>query len=213
MVAVAVIGASVVGAGASVLSGNAAAKAQTKAADQQVAEYKREYDTTRADFAPWRTTGVAALGQLSNLYGLGSPTGTAGGATPTSSSAPYGGFFTSPGYQFRVDEGNKAIQRSAAARGILGSGATLKAMDRFTQDTASAEYDKYVSGLMQLSGFGQSAAGSTAAAGATTASGIAGAYGAAGNARASSYLNTGNAINGTLQNVAGIYAYGAGGGV
>lgn len=37
-------------------------------------------------------------------------------------------------------EGNKAIERSAAARGGLNSGATLKALSRYNQDSASNEY-------------------------------------------------------------------------
>lgn len=45
-----------------------------------------------------------------------------------------------PGYQFRLDEGNKGVERSAAARGGQLSGATMKALARFGQNTASGEY-------------------------------------------------------------------------
>jgi len=47
-----------------------------------------------------------------------------------------------PGYQFRLDEGRKAMERSAAARGTLRSGATLKGLIDYGQNTASDEYQK-----------------------------------------------------------------------
>jgi hypothetical protein len=47
-----------------------------------------------------------------------------------------------PGYQFRLDEGSKALQRSAAARGTLRSGATLKGLIDYGQNTASEEYQR-----------------------------------------------------------------------
>jgi hypothetical protein len=45
-----------------------------------------------------------------------------------------------PGYQFRLDEGQKGIERTAAARGGVLSGAAVKAAERFGQDYASNEY-------------------------------------------------------------------------
>jgi hypothetical protein len=51
-------------------------------------------------------------------------------------------FEADPGYQFRIEEGNKGIEGSAAARGSVLSGAAMKALARFNQDTASNEYGK-----------------------------------------------------------------------
>jgi len=45
-----------------------------------------------------------------------------------------------PPCQFRLAEGQKAIERSAAARGILNSGSTRKALERYGQGMASQEY-------------------------------------------------------------------------
>jgi hypothetical protein len=47
-----------------------------------------------------------------------------------------------PEYQFRLSEGMKAVQRSAAASGILNTGGTLKALDQYSQGLASDEIDK-----------------------------------------------------------------------
>lgn len=69
------------------------------------------------------------------------------------------GLETSPGYQFRLGEGLKALERSAAARGTLLTGGTLKGLTRFGQDYASNEYGQRVNQLMDLSrlGFGAAA--------------------------------------------------------
>ena len=182
------------------ISGNKAANAAKDASAAQVAEAQRQYDQTRADFAPYRQAGYSALGKLSSMYGLN-------GATPND-----GGFTASPGYQFRLDQGIQAAERSAAARGSLASGGTMKAIQRYGEGLASSEYDNYVSRLAQLAGVGQSATGSTTAAGQTASQTISNALGNAGAARASSYTNTGSAINGTVNNLAAMYLYNKGGG-
>ena len=47
----------------------------------------------------------------------------------------------SPAYQFRLQEGLKALQNSAAARGNLRGGATLKGITDYAQGAASQEYE------------------------------------------------------------------------
>ena len=256
MVAAAVIGGAVVGAGSSVVSGNKAAKAAKDAAAQSAAIEKYQYDTTRADYAPYRQVGYGALDKLAALSGVATPartdwdayvqsspdlakewtkvqqTGrfntmgdygqwhyntygqgegrnispyTSGGAT---SGAPdYSDFYTSPGYLFRLQEGQKAIERSAAARGGLYSGATMKAVNANAQGVASDEFNNYVARLQSLAGVGQSATGSTAAAGQNYAQGASQAAQQAGAARASAYANTGNAINQAVSGAAGGLLY------
>ena len=49
-------------------------------------------------------------------------------------------FQQDPGYAFRMSEGLKALDRTAAARGGLISGGALKAASRYGQDMASQEY-------------------------------------------------------------------------
>jgi len=49
-------------------------------------------------------------------------------------------FVKDPGYQFRMDEGAKGLEHSAAARGGLLSGAQAKAVSRYGQDFASNEF-------------------------------------------------------------------------
>lgn len=56
------------------------------------------------------------------------------------------------GYQFAVDQGNQAINRSAAAKGQLNSGGVLAELQKYGQGMASQEYGNQVnqlSGLMK----------------------------------------------------------------
>lgn len=204
----AIAGAAIVGAGASIYSAKKAAKAQTKAADQSIAEQRRQYDQTRADQAPWRTAGSAAIDKLSAVYGLNGKTATNPDGTPAS----YGGFFASPDYQFRRDESLKAASAALASRGLLNSGAAVRAKTALAGNLASSEFGDWWNRLAGVAGVGQTATQATSAAGQNAANNISQAYTNAGNARASAYMNTGAAINSGLQNMASLYAFNAGGG-
>src|SRR5688500_16540356 len=69
-VAVGIAGASIVSAGVGAASSRRAAGAAQRGADAATGEQARQYDQTRADYAPYRVTGEGALGQLARLYGL-----------------------------------------------------------------------------------------------------------------------------------------------
>lgn len=58
-----------------------------------------------------------------------------------------------PGYQFRLSEGLKAIQRSNAVKGTLTSGGTLKDLTNYAQGAASDEYNDLFNRNLQLAGF------------------------------------------------------------
>jgi hypothetical protein len=114
-------------------------------------------------------------------------------------------FETSPGYQFRLSEGLKAVDNSAAARGMTKSGAALKATQRFGEGLASSEYDTHINRLAALAGMEQSGATQSSAQGAlatgqsigntTQAGGFqrASMYQAAGDSRANALLASGQA--------------------
>lgn len=204
-IAAAIAGAAIVGGGVSLIEGNKAAKAQKSAANSSIAEQQREYDLDRSDLAPYRETGTAALSKLASMYGVG---GTGSASAPGGTGyANDGGYTALPGYQFQLDQGTQAAERSAAARGQLASGGTLKAITRYATGLAANDYDQYASRLAQLAGVGQSATNSTVAAGQNTTNQITQAQQQAGNARASSYANTGSAINGGVNNLASAYLY------
>jgi len=103
--------------------------------------------------APTVQAGDTARNRMLDLIGLSGRTGAAGygsanqpfsmaGFDPNSLMRNFGAadFQTDPGYNFRLSEGLKAIDRQAAARGGMMSGAALKAAGRYGQDVASQEY-------------------------------------------------------------------------
>jgi hypothetical protein len=90
----AIAGAAIVGAGASVISGNKAAGAVKDSAAQSDATNRYIYDTTRQDYAPYREVGTNALNKLAGLYGVQGSTPT---PTPTTGVAgAFGGFSYNP---------------------------------------------------------------------------------------------------------------------
>jgi len=100
-----------------------------------------------------------------------------------------------PGYQFNLQQGEQAVQRNLASRGLLSSGAGAKALTQFGQGLASNYGQQYVSGLESLAGLGQTSAQATGSLGANTANKIGQNTIYAGNAQAANYTNQSNAIN------------------
>ncbi len=115
----------------------------------------------------------------------------------------YQGFQQSPGYQFRVDQGNQGIERMAAARGLRLSGSTLKAADDYNQGMASSEYGNYINHLQSLGGVGQTATAADTNAGQNYANAFGQNVQNAGNAQASGYMGQNNAFQGTMNNLFG----------
>jgi len=202
--------AAVVSAGASMYGANKAASAQSaasgKAADttlttsrESIAFQKEMFEKGREDMAPWLEAGKEALGTLGDKIAAGP-----------------GDFETSPGYEFRKAEGEKAVERSAAAKGGLFSGATGKALTQFGQDYATNDYNNFLTRyyqslnpLQSLAGVGQTTASQASSEAATlgtnvgrttTTAGntIAQTQIAAGEAEASGAINKSNAITGNL---------------
>jgi hypothetical protein len=52
-------------------------------------------------------------------------------------------FTTSPGYQFRLDQGLQGVNAGYAARGLLKSGGAMKGINDYAQNTASNEYGNW----------------------------------------------------------------------
>lgn len=118
----------------------------------------------------------------------------------------YGGFEASPGYKFALDQGQTAIDGSAAARGNVFSGATLKAQQEFGTGLAQQEYGNFLNRLTGQASQGQAAAGNIATAGSNYASGAGNALANMGNAQAAGYIGQANALNGAINN--GLTAWG-----
>ena len=125
----------------------------------------------------------------------------------TTGGKAYQGFTATPGYQFRVDQGNDSINALAGSQGGLLSGKTLQNLASFNQNIASEEYGNYMTRLAGLTDMGQAAAGNQASAGNAFASGAANALANKGNAQAAGYAGVGNALQSGIGNGIGIWQY------
>jgi len=207
-VATAVIGAGVLGAGASIYGANKAADAQTAAAQQAANTSLSMYNTTRGDLSPYRQIGQTASDQLtSRLSDLTAPI-TMDQAT----------LEKTPGYQFNLTQGQRAVTNSAAARGLGSSGAALKGAATFATGLADSTYQQQFANantnqtnaynrLKGLVDTGQNAAAQTGSAGTAAANTAAGAQIGAGNAQAAAANATGGAIANTANGIGGYMAY------
>jgi hypothetical protein len=127
-------------------------------------------------------------------------------ANPTGGQA-YRGFTATPGYQFRVSEGTRAVNAMAGARGGVQSGRTMQDLTRFGQGIAAEEYGNFMNRLAGLSDQGMGAATLQANAGQNAAAGVSNALAARGNAQAAGAVGMGNAISGGINNALGSWAY------
>jgi hypothetical protein len=119
-------------------------------------------------------------------------------------SPDYSNFFASPDFQFRQQEGDKAITRNAAALGGLASGNTGAALTDYSSNLAAGEYGNYFNRLSSLAGIGQSAVNTSTQAGLTTASNIGNAAQNGADARASGVAAGANAWGNALGTIGGI---------
>jgi hypothetical protein len=192
--AIAAIGAGVSAAGAvggSLIQANAAKSAASKANATQQAGLEQ----ARADIGPWSATGGQANTASADLLGLNGP---------DAATAAMGNFQTSPGYQFSLDQGLRAVDAGAAAKGMLRSGAALKAEQTFGSGLADQDFTNYYNRLFDLSKLGENAAGGTAQASTNAATGQAQTDLSLGSAQTSIYGNVaqgiGNAANSYANN-------------
>jgi hypothetical protein len=184
----AILGSAVLGAASS----RSAARSQSRAADRAAQLQQQQFERQIELQEPWRQAGINALGRMG--------TGFTGQVDLTQD----------PGYAFRLEQGQKALERSAAARGGLISGNTGGALQQFGQGLASQEYQNaYNRALTQynttaaLAGIGQTATNQLGAAGQNYAMNAGNAYGAGAQARASGYMGSANAIAGGIGQYAG----------
>lgn len=99
--------------------------------DLGLGEVQRQYDVARGDVAPYREAGVSAL----NLLSQGIQPGGEFNQPFTAQT-----MMQDPGYQFRVQEGQRALERSQSARGGLLGGRAMREATRYGQEMASNEY-------------------------------------------------------------------------
>lgn len=139
----------IIGAGSSLLGGILSKKSGAKEAGA-IRTGSRE---AAAKFDPFLGTGSAANTAIAEALGLGGPGGQA---------EQFQNFLDSTGFQAQLQAGSQAITGSRAARGLLGSGATLKRLTTFGQDLAQQGFSNFLGQLGGVAQRGLGAAGGAA---------------------------------------------------
>jgi hypothetical protein len=154
------LGAAAMGARASRRAAGAVENTQREnraLAEETTTEALSEYDTVLDQVLgaqqPYSQAGQAGLSEYLASLGLGTPDQNAGALAR---------FRDSPGYQFQMDQGVSALDRSAAARGGLYSGAQGQALTQFGQGLADQTFNNRLSHLAGLAGLGERTASNEA---------------------------------------------------
>ena len=114
-----------------------AAKESAKISREALAQQKAQQERVWGAVDPYMKAGGAALGRLTD---------------PNA-------FTTSPGYEFRLNQGIEGVAGSKAVNGLLRSGGALKAVNDYAQNTASDEYNRWFGQQSSIANMGLSGAG------------------------------------------------------
>jgi len=171
--ALAIGGSALLGASASKSAANTQAAAADRAGELQERMFNKQVELQE----PWRQAGVNALNKMQSGDVMG---------------------MMDPSYQFRLGEGMKALERTAAARGGLISGGALKAAQRYGQDFASQEFGNAYNRLAGLAGVGQTSTNAMGSAAGTYGANAGNLITGAAGARASGYVGGANALTSGL---------------
>lgn len=219
----ALIGGGLLGAAGSIMGGKSAASGAKDAANTQAAasdraaQMQREmFDVQRQDYSPYAQMGSLAsplltyyatgirptmsqadLDELKRLQGGGDDVDSyrlnqllaqQQGINALSQGIP-----TSPMYTWQQEQGERAINRALAARGLYNSSAALNQLSDFNRALGAEESERQYGRLMDLTNIGRGAATQSGAAAANTGNALAGLYQAQGNALAQGQLAAGQA--------------------
>jgi hypothetical protein len=186
------------------INGNAAenaASTEAGAANNATAEEAAMFGTEQANEQPYMAAGSQALGELQ------------GQMSTFNQPFTMSQFQEDPGYQFDLQQGQQAINNSAAASGHLISSQQLGNASNYADSMASNEfnnaYNRYqttnqsnYNRLMGVSQLGQAGASNTNAAAMNTANAISANTIGAGNAAAAGTIGAANATSGAIGGVA-----------
>ena len=191
---VAVAGATIVGAKMGSDASKDATSAQVGSANRAADMQWRMFQENQSNQLPWLKAGRESLATLQDKIAAGP-----------------GDFKAGPGYQLRLDEGNRNLMQSAAGGAGTQSGATLKALQDYGQESASNEYDRFLNRyyqsltpLQSMAGVGQTTAQNIGSAGQQTAGRLSNIYQQQGQAQAQGAMNQANIRTGALQGLANL---------
>jgi len=183
------IGAGVAAYGANQQRGaiGTASGAQQAAIRQSLEEQRRQFEIGQANMSPWLQAGRRAVTAQQELMGLGGD-----------SANQLAALANSPGYRFRLQQGQQGLESGLAARGGMGSGKAMAAANEYGQNFASNEYANRLNQLAGLAGTGQTAAQNMGTMGANYAQNYGGTLQGGANALGSAAINAANATQSSI---------------
>lgn len=209
------------GSAMSASASKSAADTQAQASENAAQLQNDQWQQTQANLQPYMTFGAGAINPLQSAMGYNSDWSVNPSnilqqqfSAPTADQAAQ-----TPGYQFTLQQGLKATQNSAAARGLATSGAALKGASTYSTGLADSTYnDVYnralttfntnyssaannVNRLSGIVGNGQNAAATNGSLGAAAAGNIGNTLTSGANATAAGTVGSANAISGGLSSV------------
>lgn len=199
----AALGGGLLSGGLSAWGANKGADAMADALEQAVMLQQEQMRLARQQFTPYANAGRESLGQYqANI-----------GNQPTYQNT-LANLVSDPGYQFRLQQGQETLENSAAARGNLLSGATLKDLTGYAQGMASQEgqaafsrdmnsFNNKQNQLANLMQQGFNASGQITGAGQATTNNLANLAMQGGANQSNYYTNLANAGQGFLNGMTG----------
>lgn len=211
----------VLGAGATAFAASQSADAQKSAAQQASNTELGMFNATARGLNPFTGAGQNSLAALE--MGLGITSNPTTGGINYDPNAPLAASFQpteqqleqTPGYQFNLTQGEKAVTNSNAARGLGVSGAALRGAADYATGLADSTYQNQFNNfqtqqnnqynrLAGLASIGESAAAGVGSAATQTGASIGGNIIGAGNATAAANMATANAITGAGNNASNL---------
>lgn len=184
-----------------VYTGNKAASAQREASNSAYNNLEKSKNDAVSRLDPYANYGEQALVPLSSLlYGKNYDPTTNQFTGDVSQQDRMNSFQQSPGYQYQLDQGLKAVERRNAATGTLLGGNTLRELQETGQGLANQDYYNFINTLVGQANIGLNAATNQGSIISNIGSQMAGYQYAGGMANAQKYANLSNA----LFNIAGM---------
>lgn len=186
-----------------------ASRAQQQAAAQDLALRKQIYEEQVQRAQPFLTAGTSGTNRLMEYLGIGGDS-TAQGYGSLGGGFSIEKFREDPFYQYSLNQGIKDLERTAASRGGLLSGATIRGYKDVQGKEYENAFNRYYTGrantlapYMSLGNLGTTALGNVLGAGTAYGQGASEAISGMGNARASGYIGSANALTNAISQYMG----------
>jgi hypothetical protein len=184
------------GGAASALGTYFGAQASANAAKQSAALQQQRFNQAVGYEQPYMQSGQNALNLYNNAVGAN---GTA------AQQSYYSNFQNDPGFQASVNYGLQQIQAQNAAQGMGLSGNTLAALQSYSQNALSQQYQTRLQDLLQGAQLGANAANALASAGTSSGTSQGNYTTAAGQAQGAGLSGLGSAASSAATNYANYY--------